>query len=42
MDYRGGLVEPRSIKWKKFEDSNLHELCSFQPKENDAGIFRGS
>jgi hypothetical protein len=37
----GDLLNLDPIKWKQFEDSNLQELGSFQPEENDAGIFRG-
>jgi hypothetical protein len=33
------LLNLDPIKWKRFEYSNLQELCCFQPEENDVGIF---
>jgi hypothetical protein len=39
---KGELLKIDLSKWKQFEDSNLQELCCFQPEKNDAGIFRGS
>ena len=37
----GDLLNLDPIKWKQYEDNNLQELSSFQPEENDTGIFLG-
>jgi hypothetical protein len=37
----GDLLNLDPGKWKQFENSNLHELRSFQPKKNDTGIMQG-
>jgi hypothetical protein len=37
----GDFMNLDLLKWYHFEESDLQELHSFQPAENDAGIFEG-
>ena len=41
MDYKGNVLNIDPIKWKQFEENNMQELRSFQPKKDDVVISKG-